>query len=162
MASGFRTASRQAKPVPVLKSRSGPFLRLCARTTRYRLMPSRKVFLIFLDPDLRGAAEIDSDQRRDIRDRVARSRDELAIGQHRVEPFESFDRGVLANLAVFLHLRDASLEEIAGVAERSRRHSQYFELHPPIPHLDERLVLRIDAHQARLGLEVLEVAANRD
>src|SRR3984957_14145976 len=125
-------------------------------------MPPCEVLLIFLDPDLRGAPEIDSDQRSDIRNREARSRDELAIGQHRVEPFESFDRGVLADLAVFLDLRNASLEEIAGVAERSRRHPQYFELHPPIPHLDDRLVLRIDAHQARLGLEVLEVAANRD
>src|SRR5260370_6705377 len=125
-------------------------------------MPAREVFLIFLDPDLGRAPEIDSDQGSDIRNRVARSRDEFAIGQHRVEPFESFDRRVLTNLAVFLDLRNASLEEIAGVAERSRRHPQYFELHPPIPHLDDRLVLRIYAHQARLGLEVFEVAANRD
>src|ERR1700716_1578681 len=122
-------------------------LRLRTRTARYRLMPSREVLLILLNSDSGGSAEIDSDQRRDIRDRVARSRDELTIGQHSVEPFESLERRGLADFAVFLALRDSALKKIAGVAERARRHRQYFELHPPLPHLDHRLVLRIDAHQ---------------
>src|SRR3984957_12545995 len=106
-------------------------------------MPPRKILLILLDPDPSRAPEIDSDQRRDIRNRVARARDELAIRQHRVEPFEPLDRRALTNLAVFLDLRDAALEEIAGVAERSRRHRQNFKLHPPVPHLDDRFLLRV-------------------
>ena len=44
-------------------------------------MPSREVLLILLNSDSGGPAEIDSYQCRDIRDRVARSRDELAIGE---------------------------------------------------------------------------------
>src|ERR1700722_316047 len=137
-------------------------LRLRARPTRYRLMPSRDVLLILLDPDSSRAPEIDSNQRGDIRNRVARSRNKLAIRQHRVEPFQSLDRRIFANLAVFLDLRDAALEKVAGVAERSRRHRQNLEPPPPVPHLDDGFVLRVDAHQLRLGLDVLEIAANRD
>ncbi len=58
---GSRTAARKRRRFRSLKSRSGPFLRLRARTTRHRLMPSREVLLIFLDPDLCRAPEIDSD-----------------------------------------------------------------------------------------------------
>src|SRR5580704_6668710 len=125
-------------------------------------MPSRKVLLIFLDLDGGRAAEVDSDKRSDISNRVALACDEFAIGQDSVEPFEAFNRGVLCNLAVLLDLRDAALEEIAGVAERRRRHPENFEFHAPIPHLDQSLVLRVNAHQRRLRLDGLEIAANRD
>src|SRR5271156_3783071 len=125
-------------------------------------MPSRKVLLTLLDLDGGRAAEIDSDKRSDIRNRVARARDEFAIGQHRVEPFEALERRVLRDLAVFPDLRDAALEESAGVAERRRRHRQDFEFHAAIPHLDDGLVLGVNAHQRRLWLDGFEIPANRD
>jgi hypothetical protein len=48
------------------------------------------------------------------------------------------------------------------VAEAAGGVREHAELHAALPHLDERLVARVDAEQRRLRVEALEVQADRD
>src|SRR5262249_48335829 len=124
------------------------------------LIPALEILLLRLNLDGGGAAEVDTDERSDIRDGEAVSRDELAVRQLTIEPFKPLGDCVLADLAVVGRLRDPALEKLAGVAEGPRSHRENLELHPPIPHLDNRLFLVILAHQVRLEMSSLEVAAD--
>ena len=49
-----------------------------------------------------------------------------------------------------------------AVPEHLRDGHEELVLHPPLPHLDQRAVLRVRPHERRLGLHLLEVAADGD
>ena len=80
-----------------------------------------------------------------------------------VEPGESLRRLAALTLAVVGELLNAVGEERVGVAEDLHDRKGDLEFHPALPHLDAGRLLRLAAaHQRRLGLDLLEVAADGD
>src|SRR5690348_10452378 len=118
-------------------------MRLCLRagTARHRLVPALHVLDVV--GNLEGAhrgADVDSALGGDIRDSVSLTGDERALCEDRVEPFETLDRMLALSPAVFRELLNAVLEERMRVLHRAGDRVEDFQLHPPIPHLDESAV----------------------
>src|SRR5271154_1260260 len=126
-------------------------------------MPSREILERRIRRDagrLRG--EVDPNERGDIRDGEAIARDERLVADLRVEPLQLLLDGLALRLAVFGELLDARLEQLVGMLERTRGNGKQVQLHSPVPHLDERLLAIVLAHQVGLGMQAFEVAADRN
>src|SRR5271170_444047 len=126
-------------------------------------MPSREILQRRIRRNagrLRG--EVDPNERSDIRDSEAIARDERLVADLRVEPLQLLLDGLALRLAVFGELLDARLEQLVGVLERTCGNGKEVQLHSPVPHLDERLLAVVLAHQVRLGMQTFEVATDRD
>src|ERR1700689_163902 len=126
-------------------------------------MPSREIFQRWIHRDAgRLYGEVYPNERSDIRYTEAIARDERFVSDLRVEPLQLLLDGFALRFAVFGELLDARLEQLVGVLERTCGNGKQVQLHSPIPHLDERLLAIVLAHQVRLGMEAFEVAADRD
>ncbi len=101
-------------------------------------MPSREIRLFGLDRDFRNPAEIDCNERGDIRDRKLIARYKAVRAEFLIEPLEPI-RGVEAlDLGVLGQLADAPFKEVVALAKGVRDRLQNVEFHAPVPHLDHR------------------------
>src|SRR5206468_12048139 len=112
--------------------------------------------------------EIDDSKRRRVRDREARAGDEWPISKLRVELSEEELYTLLAPLDERRDLRDRSRrsgnaavgEKRMLIAEDLGHREQPLLVRTPLPHVDDRALAGVDTHQRRIGIELLEVAAD--
>src|SRR2546428_240939 len=135
---------------------------LCARPPRNFRVPSRQVLLPGLNRDFRDTSKVDRNHCRDVRDRELVARDIAPVRKLGVEPREAVLGVVPLHFGVLRALPDTPFEELVPLAEAVGDRLQHRELHPPVPHIDQRAFLRTDAEQWWFGMQFLEVAADRD
>jgi hypothetical protein len=109
-------------------------------------MPALQIAQAVRDRHFRHPHEIDSDQCRDVGDRVIRPRDMGPILQLAVEKLKKLHYPRLVRLAPIRHLRgDHSAHRRMQMLEHARHWKQEMEFGPAIPHFNQRALQRANA-----------------
>ena len=119
---------------------------------------------------LRAFRELDGDEGGDVGDGEGVTRDERIVGELSIEKSEKPPEALLAAIDQRRDLGHAALdagestvlEQGQRVSNRLGRRHVALKLDPPVPHLDDCLVLGVPSHERRLGVQLLDVAADRN
>src|SRR5215211_2012325 len=126
-------------------------------------MPALEVLEFVRHRELCRLHEIDGDETGDIGHRERIPRNKRAVLQLVVENGDELLDARLVGLSPRRHLRHFHLLHCrVQVAKDMRNRKQQVQLEAAIPHLDARKLQRAASEQRRIGLERLEVAADRD
>ena len=106
------------------------------------------------------AADVDRDQRRDVRDCEAVAGNELMSAQFAIHPFETPINYRSLLFAVFRKLLEAALKDRTGILNRAYNRSQEFQFHPTILPLDLGLCVQVAPEKIRFRMKPLQVPAN--
>src|SRR5215213_7835763 len=156
-----RPPDPNASPQPTTVRRMASRLRAWARGELR--MPAPHVRKFVRHAELRQLHEIEPDEPGDVGDREAVAGDEPAVGELAVEKAQELDDPRLVGLAPGGDLRHLHLgHRRVEVAENRRDRAEQAELEAPLPHLDTSPLERAGAEQRRLGMQLLEIAADRD
>src|SRR5262249_20609796 len=109
-----------------------------------------------------ATADVDCDQRGDVGDSETVASDKLLSVQLAIHPFESLMDDRPLRFAVVRELLETSLKDRARILNRASDCGEQLQFHPPVPHLDLRLLAQAAPEQVWLGMKPLQVAADRD
>src|SRR6185295_11205063 len=150
----------KASPEPTTVSRTS---RLRARARRNLGVPALEMLELVGNRQLGGLHEIHRNQAGDVGHRVMVAGDEPPALQLAIQKSDEFRNARLVGIRPCRHLRHLHLlHGWMRVAKDVRHRRQKMLLDPTLPHLDARDLERAAAEQRRLGLQLLEIAADRD
>src|SRR5262249_30042441 len=109
-----------------------------------------------------ATADVDCDQRGDVGDSETVASDKLLSVQFAIHPFESLMDDRTLRFAVVRELLETTLKDRARILNRASDCGEQLQFHPPVPHLDLRLLAQAAPEQVWLGMKPLQVAADRD
>src|SRR5262249_52141700 len=109
-----------------------------------------------------ATADVDCDQRGDVGDSETVASDKLLSVQLAIHPFESLMDDRTLRFAVVRELLETALKDRARILNRASDCGEQLQFHPPVPHLDLRLLAQVAPEQVWLGMKPLQIAADRD
>src|SRR5262245_27532514 len=101
-------------------------------------------------------ADVDCDQRGDVCDRETVASDKLLSVQLAIHPFESLMDDRTLRFAVVRELLETTLKDRARILNCASDSGEQLQFHPPVPHLDLRLLAQVAPEQVWLGMKPLQ------